>query len=68
MCDRCARNLRTGAPKNAEDGPRPMGCWSCKSPDVARPIPERRRDGYFHGKWARGGPEIVNNSRLCRLP
>ncbi|EGE3555678.1 hypothetical protein DLW27_10420 [Escherichia coli] len=28
--------LRTGAPKNAEDGPLPMACWSCKSPDVAR--------------------------------
>lgn len=30
--------LRTGAPKNAEDGPLPMACWSCKSPDVARLI------------------------------
>ncbi|MHA7846587.1 ammonia-forming nitrite reductase cytochrome c552 subunit [Serratia sp. D1N4] len=53
--------LRTGAPKNAEDGPLPMACWSCKSPDVARMITEQGEEGYFHGKWARGGPEIVNN-------
>lgn len=52
--------LRTGAPKNAEDGPLPMACWSCKSPDVARLIQKDGEDGYFHGKWARGGPEIVN--------
>jgi nitrite reductase (cytochrome c-552) len=54
-------SLRTGAPKNAEDGPLPMACWSCKSPDVARLIQKDGEDGYFHGKWARGGPEIVNN-------
>lgn len=53
--------LRTGAPKTAEDGPLPMACWSCKSPDVARLIQKDGEDGYFHGKWARGGPEIVNN-------
>ncbi len=53
--------LRTGAPKTAEDGPLPMACWSCKSPDVARMITEQGEEGYFHGKWARGGPEIVNN-------
>lgn len=53
--------LRTGAPKTAEDGPLPMACWSCKSPDVARVIVEQGEEGYFHGKWARGGPEIVNN-------
>ncbi|MFW0765244.1 ammonia-forming nitrite reductase cytochrome c552 subunit [Trabulsiella odontotermitis] len=53
--------LRTGAPKNAEDGPLPMACWSCKSPDVARLIQKDGEDGYFHGKWARGGPEIVND-------
>lgn len=32
-----------------------------KSPDVARLIQKDGEDGYFHGKWARGGPEIVNN-------
>ncbi|WP_312072636.1 ammonia-forming nitrite reductase cytochrome c552 subunit [Atlantibacter sp.] len=53
--------LRTGAPKTAEDGPLPMACWSCKSPDVARLIQKEGEAGYFHGKWARGGPEIVNN-------
>ncbi|WP_232001984.1 ammonia-forming nitrite reductase cytochrome c552 subunit [Shimwellia blattae] len=52
--------LRTGAPKNAEDGPLPMACWSCKSPDVARLIQQGGEESYFHGKWARGGPEIVN--------
>ncbi len=52
--------LRTGAPKNAEDGPLPMACWNL-SPDVARLIQKDGQDGYFHGKWARGGPEIVNN-------
>ena len=44
--------LRTGAPKNAEDGPMPMACWSCKSPDVPRMIEEQGEDGYFKGKWA----------------
>nr|WP_275935309.1 ammonia-forming nitrite reductase cytochrome c552 subunit [Entomohabitans teleogrylli] len=53
--------LRTGAPKDAEDGPLPMACWSCKSPDVARLIQKDGEDGYFHGKWARGGPEVVND-------
>ncbi|MCS6099849.1 ammonia-forming nitrite reductase cytochrome c552 subunit [Shewanella baltica] len=52
--------LRTGAPTNAEDGPMPMACWSCKSPDVPRLIEEQGEDGYFKGKWAKGGPEVVN--------
>ncbi|MCH1929457.1 ammonia-forming nitrite reductase cytochrome c552 subunit [Shewanella sp. A25] len=52
--------LRTGAPANAEDGPMPMACWSCKSPDVPRLIEEQGEDGYFKGKWAKGGPEVVN--------
>ncbi|WP_299801773.1 ammonia-forming nitrite reductase cytochrome c552 subunit [uncultured Shewanella sp.] len=53
--------LRTGAPKTAEDGPMPMACWSCKSPDVPRLIEEQGEDGYFKGKWAKGGPEVVNS-------
>ncbi|WP_043988845.1 ammonia-forming nitrite reductase cytochrome c552 subunit [Pectobacterium parmentieri] len=53
--------LRTGAPKTAEDGPLPMACWSCKSPDVARLIQQEGEEGYFKGKWARGGPEIAND-------
>ncbi|MBV4411500.1 ammonia-forming nitrite reductase cytochrome c552 subunit [Enterobacteriaceae bacterium YMB-R22] len=52
--------LRTGAPQGSEDGPQPMACWSCKSPDVAREIAQNGEDNYFHGKWARGGPLIVN--------
>ncbi|KIO36624.1 ammonia-forming nitrite reductase cytochrome c552 subunit [Shewanella sp. cp20] len=52
--------LRTGAPKSAEDGPMPMACWSCKSPDVPRVIEEQGEDGYFTGKWYKGGAEIVN--------
>lgn len=52
--------LRTGAPMKPEDGPQPMACWSCKSPDVARVIAEQGEAAYFHGMWARGGPEIVN--------
>lgn len=52
--------LRTAAPKTPEDGPLPMACWSCKSPDVARVIVEQGEDGYFKGTWSRGGPDIVN--------
>ncbi|HBO38503.1 MAG TPA: ammonia-forming cytochrome c nitrite reductase subunit c552, partial [Pasteurellaceae bacterium] len=53
--------LRTGAPKTADDGPQPMACWSCKSPDVPRLIAEWGEEGYFNGKWAKGGPEVVNS-------
>ncbi len=52
--------LRTGAPKSDTDGPMPMACWSCKSPDVPRMIEEQGEDGYFTGKWYKGGAEIVN--------
>lgn len=52
--------LRTGAPKNENDGPMPMACWTCKSPDVARMISEKGEDGYFGAKWAKYGSEIVN--------
>ncbi|ACA85265.1 ammonia-forming nitrite reductase cytochrome c552 subunit [Shewanella woodyi] len=52
--------LRTGAPKKDTDGPMPMACWSCKSPDVPRMIEEQGEDGYFSGKWYKGGAEIVN--------
>ena len=53
--------LRTGAPKNANDGPQPMACWTCKGPDVPRLIAEWGEDGYFGAKWAKGGPEVVNS-------
>ena len=52
--------LRTGTPQTATEGPLPMACWSCKSPDVARLIEEKGEDGYFDGMWAKGGPDIVN--------
>lgn len=52
--------LRTGGPTSAEDGPMPMACWSCKSPDVPRVIEEQGEKGYFTGKWAKGGAEVAN--------
>ncbi|USD39641.1 ammonia-forming cytochrome c nitrite reductase [Ferrimonas sp. SCSIO 43195] len=52
--------LRTGAPKTKEDGPMPMACWSCKSPDVPRLIETEGEKEYFHGKWAKGGDQITN--------
>ncbi|KFZ39204.1 cytochrome C nitrite reductase [Shewanella mangrovi] len=52
--------LRTGAPRSNQDGPMPMACWSCKSPDVPRVIEEQGEDGYFTGKWYKGGSEITN--------
>ncbi len=58
--DDVRQTLRTGAPSDEKSGPMPMACWSCKSPDVARVIEERGEDGYFEGKWARLGSEIVN--------
>ena len=50
--------LRTGAPTGPDDGPMPMACWSCKSPDVGRYIVTKGEKEYFTGKWARGGSEI----------
>lgn len=58
--DDVRETLRTGGPTDAESGPMPMACWSCKSPDVARLIDERGEDGYFEGKWARLGAEVTN--------
>lgn len=52
--------LRTGAPHSVKDGPMPMACWSCKSPDVPRVIEEQGEDGYFTGKWYKGGEQISN--------
>ncbi len=53
--------LRTGAPKDANGGPQPMACWTCKGPDVPRLIAEWGEEGYFSGKWAKGGAEVVNS-------
>ncbi|WP_417760484.1 ammonia-forming nitrite reductase cytochrome c552 subunit [Shewanella sp.] len=52
--------LRTGAPHTPGEGPMPMACWSCKSPDVPRVIEEQGEDGYFTGKWYKGGEDISN--------
>ncbi|WCE28365.1 ammonia-forming nitrite reductase cytochrome c552 subunit [Vibrio sp. SCSIO 43137] len=58
--DDLRNTLRTGAPKDEKTGPMPAACWSCKGPDVARVIDEKGEDGYFTGKWARLGHEVVN--------
>lgn len=52
--------LRTGAPTGPDDGPMPMACWSCKSPDVGRYIVEKGEKDYFTGKWSRLGGEMHN--------
>lgn len=52
--------LRTGAPKTSFDGPMPMACWSCKSPDVPRLIELNGEADYFSGKWSKSGHEITN--------
>lgn len=54
------KTLRTGGPKEANSGPMPMACWSCKGPDVARLIEDQGEEAYFSGKWARLGAEITN--------
>ncbi|MFZ7198553.1 ammonia-forming nitrite reductase cytochrome c552 subunit [Avibacterium avium] len=53
--------LRTGAPFDANSGPQPMACWTCKGPDVPRLIAEWGEEEYFNGKWAKGGAEVVNS-------
>jgi nitrite reductase (cytochrome c-552) len=58
--DDLRQTLRTGAPTDGKTGPMVMACWSCKGPDVARLIEEKGEDGYFTGKWAKGGAEVVN--------
>jgi nitrite reductase (cytochrome c-552) len=50
--------LRTGAPTGPDDGPMPMACWSCKTPDVGRYIVEKGEKDYFTGKWSRLGGEM----------
>lgn len=52
--------LRTGGPTNAEDGPMPSTCWTCKSPDVPRLMQEVGVREYYTGKWSKIGHEIVN--------
>lgn len=52
--------LRTGGPKNSNDGPQPTTCWTCKSPDVPRIMNEVGVAAFYSGKWAGLGHEIVN--------
>ncbi|MFA8433676.1 MAG: ammonia-forming cytochrome c nitrite reductase [Marinifilaceae bacterium] len=52
--------LRSGGPKNANDGPMPMTCWTCKSPDVPRLMNEIGVAEFYKGKWAKHGEQIVN--------
>ncbi|MCW3804217.1 ammonia-forming cytochrome c nitrite reductase [Plebeiibacterium marinum] len=52
--------LRTGGPVDADDGPMPSTCWTCKSPDVPRVMNEHGIAEFYKGKWARLGAEIVN--------
>ncbi|AQS40324.1 respiratory nitrite reductase (cytochrome) [Shewanella psychrophila] len=52
--------LRTGSPDEKQPDMMPMACWSCKGPDVPRMIAEQGEDGFFSGKWSKGGSEIVN--------
>jgi nitrite reductase (cytochrome c-552) len=54
------RTLRTGGPKDANSGPMPNTCWSCKSPDVPRVMAEVGPAEFYRGKWAARGNEIVN--------
>jgi nitrite reductase (cytochrome c-552) len=52
--------LRTGAPMKPDEGPMPNTCWTCKSPDVPRLMEKMGPAGFYEGKWASKGPEVVN--------
>jgi len=54
-------SLRTGAPKDAHEGPQPNTCWTCKSPDVPRIMANMGPSEFYKGKWASRGAEIVNH-------
>ena len=53
-------SLRSAAPVDANTGPLPTACWTCKSPDVPRLIEEDGELQYYTGKWARYGSQVVN--------
>lgn len=53
-------SLRSGGPVDAETGPMPATCWTCKSPDVPRLIKEHGAAEFYTGKWARWGGEVHN--------
>jgi nitrite reductase (cytochrome c-552) len=52
--------LRTGGPTNANDGPMPNTCWTCKSPDVPRVMAEVGPEAFYKGKWASRGHQVTN--------
>ncbi|WP_372751209.1 ammonia-forming cytochrome c nitrite reductase [Labilibaculum sp.] len=52
--------LRTGGPKDENDGPMPATCWTCKGPDVPRLMNEIGVAEFYKGKWAGKGHEVVN--------
>lgn len=52
--------LRTGGPKNKDDGPMPATCWTCKSPDVPRLMNKIGVPEFYKGKWASKGEQITN--------
>ena len=54
-------SLRTGGPVDAESGPMPATCWTCKSPDVPRMMQEVGVAEFYTGKWARWGEQISNH-------
>ncbi|WP_423128833.1 ammonia-forming cytochrome c nitrite reductase [Gaoshiqia sp. Z1-71] len=58
--DDVVNTLRTGGPKNKNDGPQPSACWTCKSPDVPRLMKENGVSEFYKGKWASLGAEVVN--------
>lgn len=40
--------LRTGAPTDANSGPLPSACWTCKSPEVPKIMKKRWRRRVLH--------------------
>ncbi|MCC5938752.1 MAG: ammonia-forming cytochrome c nitrite reductase [Lunatimonas sp.] len=54
------QTLRTGAPKEAGDGPQPSTCWTCKSPDVPRLMSEIGVTEYYSKKLSDFGTEVIN--------
>jgi nitrite reductase (cytochrome c-552) len=57
--DDVRKTLRTGAPTGDDDGPMPSACWTCKGPGVVGAMKREGIDGFYKGKWARFGKEIV---------
>ena len=57
--------LRTGAPRDANDGPMPGTCWTCKSTDVERLMKKEGIAEFYKATWAKWGTEI-NNPIGCK--